>query len=254
MVIHFVDLFYSDLFLFEYYYFAICFFLCVYLLLVLLICLFSTCLIYLFVISLHPFIVRTASESPAPGGGSVAAYVSTLGTCLGVMVANLAAHKPGMTEVIKEDLSEGLRYRGIYYSFTDCREFVVDLRLLTVRMGRQVARILGFGSERTENSQCAGTQSGRGHDCLSEVSSSHGITQRHEGRSGSQVTYCHYSYYFPFLFFLLLFVILCSFRLCLYCVCCFILIHRNEALDKATRYAIEVPKSVMILSLSAMEV
>lgn len=39
--------------------------------------------------------LETASESPAPGGGSIAAYVGALGASLGTMVANLSAHKPG---------------------------------------------------------------------------------------------------------------------------------------------------------------
>ena len=38
---------------------------------------------------------ETASESMAPGGGSIAAYVGALGVSLGPMVANLSAHKPG---------------------------------------------------------------------------------------------------------------------------------------------------------------
>ncbi len=38
---------------------------------------------------------ETASESMAPGGGSIAAYVGALGVSLGTMVANLSAHKPG---------------------------------------------------------------------------------------------------------------------------------------------------------------
>lgn len=37
----------------------------------------------------------TASESPAPGGGSVSAYMGALGAALGVMVANLSSHKAG---------------------------------------------------------------------------------------------------------------------------------------------------------------
>ncbi|WKD86499.1 Glutamate formimidoyltransferase [Polaribacter huanghezhanensis] len=41
------------------------------------------------------FAEETASESMAPGGGSIAAYVGVLGVSLGTMVANLSAHKPG---------------------------------------------------------------------------------------------------------------------------------------------------------------
>ena len=44
------------------------------------------------------FALETASESPAPGGGSVSAYVGALGAALGTMVANLSAHKPGWDE------------------------------------------------------------------------------------------------------------------------------------------------------------
>ena len=41
------------------------------------------------------FIEETASESPAPGGGSVSALAGALGAGLGTMVANLASHKRG---------------------------------------------------------------------------------------------------------------------------------------------------------------
>jgi glutamate formiminotransferase/formiminotetrahydrofolate cyclodeaminase len=47
---------------------------------------------------LKRFSEETASESPAPGGGSVAAYVGALGVSLGTMVANLSAHKRGWDE------------------------------------------------------------------------------------------------------------------------------------------------------------
>ncbi len=41
------------------------------------------------------FADETASESMAPGGGSISAYVGALGVSLGTMVANLSAHKAG---------------------------------------------------------------------------------------------------------------------------------------------------------------
>jgi glutamate formiminotransferase / formiminotetrahydrofolate cyclodeaminase len=44
---------------------------------------------------LTDFAYETASESPAPGGGSISAYVGALGVSLGTMVANLSAGKKG---------------------------------------------------------------------------------------------------------------------------------------------------------------
>ena len=41
------------------------------------------------------FAYETASESPAPGGGSISAYMGALAAALGTMVANLSSHKPG---------------------------------------------------------------------------------------------------------------------------------------------------------------
>ncbi len=41
------------------------------------------------------FVHETASESPAPGGGSVAAYTGAMGASLATMVANLSSHKRG---------------------------------------------------------------------------------------------------------------------------------------------------------------
>jgi glutamate formiminotransferase/formiminotetrahydrofolate cyclodeaminase len=41
------------------------------------------------------YVHRTASETPAPGGGSAAALAGALGAALGTMVANLSAHKRG---------------------------------------------------------------------------------------------------------------------------------------------------------------
>ncbi|MBQ4477545.1 MAG: glutamate formimidoyltransferase [Bacteroidales bacterium] len=44
------------------------------------------------------FAEETASESPAPGGGSISAYMGALGASLGTMVANLSSHKAGWDE------------------------------------------------------------------------------------------------------------------------------------------------------------
>jgi len=48
--------------------------------------------------TLSDFADETASESPAPGGGSIAAYVGSLGISLATMVANLSSHKAGWDE------------------------------------------------------------------------------------------------------------------------------------------------------------
>jgi len=47
---------------------------------------------------LRAFADETAAESPAPGGGSISAYVGALGAALGTMVANLSSHKAGWDE------------------------------------------------------------------------------------------------------------------------------------------------------------
>ncbi|MEP7164420.1 MAG: glutamate formimidoyltransferase [Ferruginibacter sp.] len=48
--------------------------------------------------TLAEFADETASESPAPGGGSIAAYTGSLGISLATMVANLSSHKKGWDE------------------------------------------------------------------------------------------------------------------------------------------------------------
>lgn len=63
--------------------------------------------------TLTEFSDETASESSAPGGGSISAYVGTLGVSLATMVANLSSHKKGWDNRWKEfsDWAE----KGEYY-------------------------------------------------------------------------------------------------------------------------------------------
>jgi glutamate formiminotransferase/formiminotetrahydrofolate cyclodeaminase len=52
--------------------------------------------------NLEAFANETASESPAPGGGSVSAYIGALGASLATMVANLSSNKAGWDDRWKE--------------------------------------------------------------------------------------------------------------------------------------------------------
>lgn len=77
---------------------------------------------------LKRFSEETASESPAPGGGSVAAYVGALGVSLGTMVANLSAHKRGWDERWETfsnwaEKGETLRNELLYLVDEDTRAF-----------------------------------------------------------------------------------------------------------------------------------
>jgi len=53
-------------------------------------------------LTISGFADKTASESPAPGGGSVSAYLGALGVSLGTMVANLSAAKKGWETRLEE--------------------------------------------------------------------------------------------------------------------------------------------------------
>ncbi len=73
-------------------------------------------------LALSDFADETASESPAPGGGSIAAYVGALGISLGTMVANLSSHKKGWDERWEEfsDWAEkGQQYKNELLKLVD---------------------------------------------------------------------------------------------------------------------------------------
>ena len=72
--------------------------------------------------SLTGFADETASESSAPGGGSIAAYCGAMGVSLGTMVANLSAHKRGWDsrwEEFCEWAEEGMKYQRTLLDLVD---------------------------------------------------------------------------------------------------------------------------------------
>lgn len=79
-------------------------------------------------LSIKGFAEETASESPAPGGGSVSAVMGAFGAALGTMVANLSAGKRGWDERWKEfsdwaDKGQKLMARMLELVDEDTRSF-----------------------------------------------------------------------------------------------------------------------------------
>ncbi|MDB5286677.1 MAG: glutamate formimidoyltransferase [Mucilaginibacter sp.] len=71
---------------------------------------------------LTAFADETASESPAPGGGSISAYVGVLGASLATMVANLSSHKKGWDnrwEEFSNWAEQGQAYKNELLKFVD---------------------------------------------------------------------------------------------------------------------------------------
>lgn len=66
-------------------------------------------------LSVRGFVEETASESPAPGGGSVAAALGALGAALGTMVANLSSHKRGWDDRWEEFSEQAEAGKACYH-------------------------------------------------------------------------------------------------------------------------------------------
>lgn len=90
--------------------------------------------------SLIAFADETASESAAPGGGSIAAYLGALGAALGTMVANLSAHKRGWDDRWEEfsrwaETGQALKDRLLRLVDEDTRAFNRVMEALALPKG-----------------------------------------------------------------------------------------------------------------------
>ncbi len=79
--------------------------------------------------TLADFADETASESPAPGGGSISAYIGSLGISLATMVANLSSHKTGWDERWQEFSNwaeKGEQYKNELLKLVDADTFAFN--------------------------------------------------------------------------------------------------------------------------------
>ena len=87
--------------------------------------------------TLRDFAEETASESPAPGGGSIGAYCGVLGVSLGTMVANLSAHKRGWDarwEEFSQWAEKGMAYQRELLDLVDADTAAFNKIMDAVRM------------------------------------------------------------------------------------------------------------------------
>ena len=104
--------------------------------------------------SLWGFADETASESPAPGGGSVSAYLGALAASLGTMVANLSSHKRGWDERWAEfggwaERGQYLKDRLLLLVDADTRAF--NLILEATRLPKSTPEEAALRTEAIEN-------------------------------------------------------------------------------------------------------
>jgi glutamate formiminotransferase/formiminotetrahydrofolate cyclodeaminase len=91
-------------------------------------------------LSVEDFATQVASETPAPGGGSVAALLGALGASLGAMVANLSSHKRGWDDRWEEfsawaDRGEALKVELLALVDEDTRAFQQVMAALALPKG-----------------------------------------------------------------------------------------------------------------------
>lgn len=99
---------------------------------------------------LGQFVDETASESPAPGGGSVAAAAGALSAALGTMVANLSAHKKGWEdrwEEFSQWAERGQRYKDELLRLVDEDTRAFNQVMQAIGMPKETAEEQGARQE-----------------------------------------------------------------------------------------------------------
>ncbi len=105
-------------------------------------------------LTLKDFADETAAESMAPGGGSIAAYVGTLGVALGTMVANLSGHKRGWDdkwEFFSNWAVKGQQYKTILLNLVDEDTNAFNKIIDGFRMPKETAEEIKLRDEAIEN-------------------------------------------------------------------------------------------------------
>lgn len=96
-------------------------------------------------LSVRAFAEETSRESPAPGGGTISAYMGLLGASLGTMVANLSSHKAGWDDRWYEfsqwaERGQELMSRLLYLVDEDTEAFNGIMRALGMPKGSEEER------------------------------------------------------------------------------------------------------------------
>lgn len=105
-------------------------------------------------LTLKDFADETAAESMAPGGGSIAAYIGTLGVALGTMVANLSGHKRGWDdkwEFFSSWAVKGQQYKTTLLNLVDEDTNAFNKIIDGFRMPKETTEEIKLRDEAIEN-------------------------------------------------------------------------------------------------------
>lgn len=108
----------------------------------------------LIAMDLKTFADETASESPAPGGGSVSAYAGAMAASLAAMVANLSSHKRGWDdkwEFFSNYAEEGMKYQRELLQLVDADTIAFNEIMLAFALPKSSEEEKKLRAEAIEN-------------------------------------------------------------------------------------------------------